>query len=246
VQVVGGSNPLAPTIFYATMKNNLFQEELLDKMNREKMVSHLTNNGFLISDKVKSAMSRVPRHLFIDSALKHKAYDDIHLPVGFEQTISKPSTVAKMTELLLLENSHRVLEIGTGSGYQTAVLAELCLKVYSVEWHLQLAKRARGRLYELGYSTARIENGDGSQGWPAAAPFDRIIITAGAPAIPETVCYQLKTNGIMVVPVGTKQCQELLVIQRSDPDDEPVFEIATHGPCEFVDLVGKLGWPESG
>ena len=207
------------------------------------MISQLIKNGLLVSEKLIAAMNRIPRHLLVDSALKHKAYDDVHLPIGYEQTISKPSTVAKMTELLQVESCHRVLEIGTGSGYQTAILAELCLKVYSVEWHQQLAKKARNQLFEWGYTTARIENGDGSQGWPDAAPFDRIIVTAGAPVIPENICYQLKTNGIMVVPVGAKKSQELLVIQRFETDDEPVFEISNQGPCEFVDLVGKYGWP---
>jgi protein-L-isoaspartate(D-aspartate) O-methyltransferase len=227
------------------MKNPYFTETLKDTINRRQMIEQLDKNGLHISAYVLQAMGRIPRHIFIDPALNHQAYNDIRLPIGCEQTISRPSTVAKMTDLLDVKPHHRVLEIGSGSGYQTAVLAELCLKVYSVEWHPQLARQARTRLHELGYSTVRIEQGDGSQGWPSAAPFDRIIVTAGAPTLPEEVCYQLETNGKMVVPVGAKNAQELLLIHRTDTEEEPVFDVSRHGPCEFVDLVGKLGWPDS-
>ena len=227
------------------MKSPYFEECLKETISRQQMVEELENNISPIASHVLQAMLKIPRHLFVDPALNHQAYNDIRLPIGFEQTLSRPSTVARMTSLLDVKSNHRVLEIGSGSGYQTAVLAELCLKVYSVEWHQQLARQARARLSDLGYFTARIEHGDGSQGWPAAAPFDRIIVTAGAPTIPEAVCYQLTVGGKMVVPVGPKNAQELLLIQRSDINGEPVFDVSHHGPCEFVDLVGKMGWPDS-
>ncbi len=222
-----------------------FEENIRDRLNREAMIKYLQQNGYLSSLDIIRAMSRIPRHIFVDPAFSHQAYKDCRLPIGFEQTISKPSTVAVMTELLSIKPAHRVLEIGSGSGYQTAVLAELCRKVYSVEWLPQLVKQAQSRLNQLRYSTIRIEQGDGSQGWPAAAPFDRILVTAGAPVIPETVCYQLVSGGIMVIPVGDRNAQEMLRIQRTDDGDQTVFDVSTHGACEFVDLIGRLGWPES-
>ncbi|MBN1879965.1 protein-L-isoaspartate(D-aspartate) O-methyltransferase [bacterium] len=214
-------------------------------MNREAMIDFLKNSGYLSSPEIVRAMSRIPRHEFVDPAFSHQAYKDTRLPIGCEQTISKPSTVAFMTELLDVKPNHRILEIGSGSGYQTAILSELCRKVYSVEWHMQLVRQAKDRLLRLGYSTTRIEQGDGSQGWPSAAPFDRIIITAGAPDIPETVCYQLVNGGIMVLPVGARDAQKMIKIQRTDCDNDVYFDITYHGDCEFVDLIGRLGWTES-
>lgn len=206
------------------------------------MVAQLIDTGCLRTPEVIHAFKQVPRHFFVDPALRRRAYQDTRLPIGCDQTISKPSTVARMTELLDIESGHRILEIGTGCGYQTAILGVLSKKVYSVEWHQQLVTSARSKLAALSFPTIRVEQGDGSQGWPAAAPFDRIICTAGAPAIPEAVCYQLNPGGVMVIPVGPRDRQEMTRIFRTDSADDAVFDITVSGSCEFVDLIGKNGW----
>jgi len=219
-----------------------YKETLRDTLNREKMVAYLRASGCLTLPDVIDAFMRIPRHIFVDPALQRRAYLDLRLPIGCDQTISKPSTVARMTEILAVQPRHRVLEIGTGCGYQTAILGLLSRKVYSVEWHSQLVRKAREILTQLSLPTVRIEQGDGSQGWPAAAPFDRIIMTAGAPSIPESVCYQLTPGGIMVLPVGPRNKQELTRITRSDTTGETIFDVSRRGPCAFVDLIGKNGW----
>ena len=155
-----------------------FQETLRDKLNREKMVEQLVASGSLKTPDVIRVFKQVPRHFFVDRAFRHRAYQDLRLPIGCDQTISRPSTVARMTELLELTPNHRILEVGSGCGYQTAILGLLSKKVYSVEWHQQLVHRARANMVALSLSTIRVEQGDGSQGWPAAAPFDRIIVSA--------------------------------------------------------------------
>ncbi|MBN1297633.1 protein-L-isoaspartate(D-aspartate) O-methyltransferase [bacterium] len=222
--------------------DSIFKETIRDRLNRDKMVDQLIRDGFLKNPAVIQAFRRVPRHGFVDAAFQSRAYSDTHLPIGCDQTISKPSTVARMTELLMVCPDHRVLEIGTGCGYQTAILAGMCRKVYSVEWHSQLVNAARKMMTQLEYPTVRIDQGDGSQGWPSAAPFDRIIFTAGAPTIPEPVCYQLVDGGILIVPVGPRRQQELVRIIRSDAENDVIFDVSYHGSCEFVDLVGKNGW----
>ena len=224
------------------MNQTKFHETIREKLIREQMVEGLIKNNCLVTPDVIEAFKRIPRHAFVDKALRIRAYQDTRLPIGCEQTISKPSTVAVMTEILDIKPEHRVLEIGTGCGYQTAILALLAKKVYSVEWHPQLVQFARTTLKSLGFPTVRIEQGDGSQGWPSAAPFDRIIFTAGAPSIPEDVCYQLCDSGIMIVPSGPRQAQKLLKIKRTDTKDDVIFDVSEHGVCEFVDLVGRNGW----
>ncbi len=183
-------------------------------------------------------MAKVPRHLFVPEALWHQAYSDRPLPIGYGQTISQPYIVALMTEALELRGDERVLEVGTGSGYQAAILAELAKQVYSVERMPELAKRARRILDRLGYGNVLIRVGDGSKGWPERAPFDAIIVTAGAPKVPKALLQQLKIGGRMVIPVGDEQSQELLKIVRLKDG----FQQEELGGCRFVKLIGEEGW----
>jgi len=224
------------------MNINKSQESIREKINRENLIDQLKSDGWLYTPRVIKVFSTIPRHTFTDPAFRHRAYKDCRLPIGCEQTLSKPSTVAAMTELLEVKADHRVLEIGAGSGYQSAILASLSKKVYSVERHPQLVKTARKNLARAGFPTVRVEIGDGSQGWPEAAPFDRILFTAGSPVVPEDVCYQLVNTGILVVPVGPRHKQKLLKIVRTNTENDVIFDITYHGDCEFVDLIGKNGW----
>ncbi len=163
---------------------------------------------------VLRAMARVPRHLFVPEALRAHAYEDRPLPIGHGQTISQPYIVAYMTDVLQLEPRHTVLEIGTGSGYQAAVLAEIAMRVYSIEIVPELADRARAALAQAGYRNVEVRTGNGYLGWPERAPFDRIIVTAAPPEIPKALVDQLASGGIMVAPVGTDY-QEIVVITRT-------------------------------
>ena len=165
-------------------------------------------------------MERVPRHLFVAAAERQSAYEDGPLPIGLGQTISQPYMVARMTELLRLAPDSRVLEIGTGSGYQAAVLAELAAAVWTVERHPDLARRAEQLLLQLGYTNVRVIAGDGTLGFPEAAPYDGIMVTAAAPYIPEALREQLASGGRMVIPVTTGYSQDLRLIERL-PDSEP-------------------------
>lgn len=191
--------------------------------------------------RVLAAMRRVPRHAFVPAALADRAYDDSALPVAAGQTISQPYMVARMTELLDLRTDARVLEIGTGTGYQTAVLAELASRVYSVEWHLSLLAAAAERVRAAGYENVEFRCGDGSLGWPELAPFDGILVAAAAPAVPESLCDQLGRNATLVVPVGDRDEQSLAVIRRLDDG----FHRDLHTPCRFVRLLGREGWRDS-
>lgn len=190
------------------------------------------------SEKVIQAMSKVPRHRFVPENLIERAYDDMALPIGEGQTISQPYMVAVMTELLEPDYSHRVLEIGTGSGYQAAVLAEIVKEVYTIERFKELSDRAKEVLRELGYDNVFFKVGDGTLGWPEEAPFDRIIITAAAPEIPRSLVEQLKEGGVIVAPVGSRYSQILKkVIKR---DKTLITEESV--PCVFVPLIGEEGW----
>ena len=192
-----------------------------------------------IRDKrVLDAMERVPRHLFVDRSTISDAYSDMALPIGEGQTISQPYMVAVMTELLELNGSERVLEIGTGSGYQAAVLAELSQDVYTIERVAPLGELAKKRFHDLSYANIHSRIGDGTLGWPEEAPFDRIIITAGAPEIPEPLTAQLADGGIIVIPVGGLYSQQLLKIKKSG--DNLINEY--HTLCVFVPLIGQYGW----
>jgi protein-L-isoaspartate(D-aspartate) O-methyltransferase len=196
-----------------------------------------------IKDKrVLDAMNRVPRHLFINSPAADNAYADMALPIGEGQTISQPYMVAAMTELLDLAGSEKVLEIGTGSGYQAAVLSELSHEVFTVERIASLAEKAKKTFRDLSYLNIHIRTADGTLGWPEEAPFDRIITTAGSPEIPAPLIEQLAEGGILVIPVGDLYTQQLLKYRKAG--EKPVIEY--HTPCVFVPLVGRHGWKEEG
>jgi protein-L-isoaspartate(D-aspartate) O-methyltransferase len=193
-------------------------------------------------ERMLAAMKKVPRHLFVDEPMQHRAYDDSALPIGEGQTISQPYMVAVMTEFLELKGTEKVLEIGTGSGYQAAVLAELAKEVYTVERITVLAKRAEGRYRELGYTNIRVKVADGTLGWPDAAPFDRIIITAGTPKVPEPLLQQLADQGILIAPVGDRFSQQIIKVRKIG--DKVAEEY--HTPCVFVPLIGEYGWGKEG
>jgi len=188
--------------------------------------------------RVLDAMERVPRHLFVDSETIDNAYSDMALPIGEGQTISQPYMVAVMTELLELKGTEKVLEIGTGSGYQAAVLAELSREVYTIERIASLAEKARKKFQDLSYLNIHVKADDGTLGWPEEAPFDRIIITAGSPEIPAPLIEQLAEGGIVVIPVGDLYSQQLLKYRKSGKN--PIIEY--HTPCVFVPLIGQYGW----
>lgn len=189
-------------------------------------------------ERVLSAMSRVPRHEFLSEPCQSRAYDDNPVPIGEGQTISQPYIVALMLELLALEPSKTVLEIGTGSGYQTALLAELSQHVYSVERHAALAIEAERVLKRLGYQNFTLVVADGSKGLPAHAPFDAIIVAAAAPELPQALFEQLKEGGRMVIPVGPADAQALQVVTKEQ--GRPV--IVEETGCRFVPLIGEQGY----
>ncbi len=197
-----------------------------------------------ISDpRVLQVMENVPRHLFVDVGLLGQAYSDNPLPIGEKQTISQPYIVALMTQALELKGRERVLEIGTGSGYQSAILAQLAEHVFSIERVAILASRARKLLDQLGCYNVAIRVGDGSYGWKEEAPFDAIITTAGAPAIPQFLIDQLAPGGRLVVPVGSRDIQTLCKLTRS-ADNPQEIKKEDLGGCRFVSLIGEGGWKE--
>jgi protein-L-isoaspartate(D-aspartate) O-methyltransferase len=194
-----------------------------------------------IKDKrVLSAMSHIPRELFIPERSGHLAYEDGPLPIGWEQTISQPFIIALMTEALELNGDEKVLEVGTGSGYQTAILAELCKHVITVERIPALAETARKVLDRLGYRNIEIHLAEETLGWKYGAPYQAIMVTAGAPGIPDDLVAQLSMGGHMVIPVGSRHMQELCKITRR-PDKNQVQNL---GGCRFVSLIGKNAWNE--
>lgn len=192
---------------------------------------------------VLDAMLHVPRHRFVDEALQAQAYSDFPLPIGERQTISQPHTVALMTESLLLQGGERILEIGTGSGYQAAVLARIAARVYTVERIPALARRARRILDGLGCHNVNIKLSDGTVGWAEEAPFDGIIVTAGAPSVPQGYLAQLAHGGRLVIPVGDRGSQTLKRFIRTG---EESFSEESLQDCRFVPLLGKDGWREGG
>ena len=203
------------------------------KMVEEQIVSRGIKDAKLIA-----AMKKIPRHLFVEEALQNQAYSDHPLPIGEKQTISQPYMVALMTEALLLTGKEKVLEIGTGSGYQTAIVAELSEKVFSVERIRPLAIRARKLLYELGYFNVEIKIFDGTFGWIQESPFDAIVVTAGSPDIPQPLIDQLAMGGKLVIPVGDTFVQDLFRVTRT----EEGVKKEDLGGCRFVKLIGKYGW----
>ena len=190
--------------------------------------------------RVLNAMRKVPRHEFLPEGIRGMAYKDSALPLGEGQTMSQPYMVAVMSELLGLTGTERVLEIGTGSGYQAAVLAELCEKVYTVERIKLLADRARTNLDRLGYRSVAIKVYDGTYGWKEMSPFDAIMVTAGAPEIPAPLLEQLKQGGSMVIPVGDRYGQQLLRVVKTETGGMTEKSV----PCVFVPLIGNHGWKE--
>jgi protein-L-isoaspartate(D-aspartate) O-methyltransferase len=190
--------------------------------------------------RVLEAMRKVPRHFFVGEALQDQAYGDFPLPIGEGQTISQPYIVAEMSQALELTDNDRVLEIGTGSGYQTAVLAELAFRVYTIERVRELFIKARKLLDQLGYHNVVGKCSDGTLGWPGESPFEAIIVTAGAPEVPEKLVQQLTIGGRMVIPVGDRWSQTLLQIRR----DKDGFHKTDLGGCRFVKLIGEHGWRE--
>ena len=207
---------------------------------RNRMVDEQIEARGVRDPRVLAAMRKVPRHEFMPDALRDRAYGDHAMPIGDGQTISQPYIVALMTELLELKGPERVLEIRNGSGYQSAVLAELCDKVYTVERLKVLADRARAALDRTGYRSVAIKVFDGTYGWKDMAPFDAIIVTAAAPEVPAPLVEQLKEGGRLVVPVGERYSQMLLTVVRSGQGTTVRSSI----PCVFVPLIGNHGWKE--
>lgn len=205
---------------------------------RARMVERLRGRG-LRDPRVLEAMGAVARHRLVPEALRHRAYDDRPLPIGERQTISAPEVVAVMTEALGLRGDETVLEIGTGSAYQAAVLARLAARVISVERIPSLANRARSALDALGVTNVIVQLGDGTRGWPALAPYAAVVVTAGGPDVPAPLLAQLAPGGRLVGPFGSRGAQELLRV-RKGPAGRLVRE--SLGPCRFVDLLGDHGW----
>jgi protein-L-isoaspartate(D-aspartate) O-methyltransferase len=205
---------------------------------REGMVKHQIEARGVRDSRVLEAMRRVPRHLFTPESFRHRAYDDSPLPIGEGQTISQPYMVAWMSELLEIEPEDRVLEIGTGSGYQAAILCELAGEVFTIEKQANLAVAAERRLRELGYHNMVVRTGDGTMGWPEESPFDGIVVTAGSPSVPQPLLEQLAEGGRLVIPIGPSGMQMLTLIRRTGDD----YISNEEGSCVFVPLVGKFGW----
>ena len=207
---------------------------------RARMVDEQIASRGVTDVRVLEAMRAVPRHEFVEHPDRFAAYADRALPIGHRQTISQPYMVAAMSEALALPDRARVLEIGTGSGYQAAILTMLAADVISIERHEALASQARERLHRLGYESVRVVVGDGSLGWFESAPYDGIVVTAGAPAVPDALRQQLADGGRLVIPVGNEYLQHLLVITRHGD----TFEERRGEACAFVPLVGQQAWPD--
>jgi len=203
------------------------------------MVERLREHYRIRDQKVLEAMNLVPRHFFVPEALQGQAYGDHALPIDFNQTISQPFIVARMSELLELDKSMRVLEIGAGSGYQTAVLARLASQVYALERIGELAREAHARLRALGIHNATVKAFDGTLGWNAHSPYDGVLVAAGGPQVPQPLIAQLRTGGRLVIPIGDKrESQRLVRVIKT----ETGHQLEEHGPCQFVPLIGQHGW----
>jgi protein-L-isoaspartate(D-aspartate) O-methyltransferase len=207
---------------------------------RKRMVKNQLAPRGIKDERVLQVMGKIPRHLFIEETLAGEAYNDHPVPIGEKQTISQPYIVALMTEALELEGNENTLEIGTGSGYQTAILAELSSKVYTIERIKSLLVKARKILAQLGYNNILFNAFDGTMGWSEYAPFDAIMVTAGAPSPPKPLIDQLADNGRMIIPVGDRYTQELIKIVRKGKS----LEQKSLGGCRFVNLIGIHGWQD--
>jgi protein-L-isoaspartate(D-aspartate) O-methyltransferase len=204
---------------------------------RDFLIAEIAASGE-IGERALQAMRSVRRHEFVPDEYKQYAYENRPLPIGERQTISQPLMVGLMTEALDVRKEHIALEIGTGSGYQAAILAELCRQVYTLERHQVLAEHARETLQKLGYTNVEVVVADGSEGYPPHAPYDRILVTAGSPGVPETLVNQLALGGKLVIPVGDYSYQSLTLVEMtaSGPMQREL------GGCVFVPLIGKYGW----
>ena len=210
------------------------------RLAREKMVKNQLIPRGIMDKGVLQAIRKIHRHLFVEEALAGEAYNDHPLPIGYKQTISQPYIVALMTQALELTGQEKTLEIGTGSGYQTAILAELSDKVYTIERIMGLMAKARHLLNELGYTNIMFKAFDGTIGWKSYSPFHAIIVTAGAPKIPQPLLDQLADGGRMVIPIGDRFSQELIKVTRK----KERYREENLGGCRFVDLIGAHGWEE--
>ena len=221
-------NRLSPELIksYAGQRRKMVEEQLV-----ERGINDL---------RLLEVVSRVPRHLFVQDSLQHRAYGDTPLPIGENQTISQPYIVGAMTEALDLNGEERVLEIGTGSGYQTAIIAEMSRQVFTIERLKNLARKAQNILESLNYMNIVFKMFDGTYGWPDQAPFDAILITASAPEIPGSLVKQLGDGGRLVAPIGEADKQKLVVLTKNG-DRVSRRDL---GDCKFVPLIGKYGWPQ--
>lgn len=209
------------------------------KLQRFELVENLSKKG-IYDESLLQAFSKIEREKFVSPVMKPNAYKDIALPIGYGQTISQPYTIAIMTQALQINKGDKVLEIGTGSGYQAAVLYQMGAKVYSIERHIDVYNEVLKRFEKLGIRV-HCKCGDGTLGWEAYAPFDKIIVTAGAPSVPEALKKQLAVNGRMVIPVGNMSTQTLKVLTKTAEDE---FEIEDIPQFAFVPLIGREGWKE--
>jgi protein-L-isoaspartate(D-aspartate) O-methyltransferase len=207
-------------------------------LRRQAMVTLQLRDRGIRDERVLEAMARVPRHEFVPPDRVADAYGDHPLPIGEGQTISQPYIVAAMVEALALREEDSVLEIGTGSGYQTAILCELCRSVYSIERHASLCDRAPAKLARLGYTNFKLRAGDGSAGWPEAAPFDGIVVSAAVPRVPVALFEQLREGGRLILPVGSQISQELQLVRKQSG----VAMLSHLDGCRFVPLVGASGF----
>src|SRR5882757_9672570 len=216
------------------------EQESFEHARRAMVLEQIARRG-VADPRVLGAMMAVPRHAFVDPTLHDVAYEDRPLPIGFEQTISQPFMVARATELAGPRPRDRALEVGAGCGYQAAVLGELCSKVFAVEIIPELAERARRTLAELGYRNVIVDSFDGAAGWAEHAPFDVIVVSAGAPRVPPMLVDQLADGGRMVIPIGPPQEQELALIRRHGD----AYETSYDTRCRYVDLQGRFGFGSS-
>lgn len=206
---------------------------------RGAMVKRLREHYRIQDERVLDVMNRLPRHLFVPEAIKHQAYKDNALPIASNQTISQPFIVARMTELLELTPNSKILEIGAGSGYQTAVLASLAGKIFAIERIPNLTTKAQERLQQLGFRNVTLRCADGTNGWEVYSPFDGILVAAGSPEVPQPLLKQLKTGGRLVIPIGHDPKTQTLIRVTRTPNG---FQTEDFGACSFVPLIGEHGW----
>ena len=229
VEMERGTNVPSPRVLTNAREPGL-------ERSRLEFLDRIVRRG--VSAATVDAMSRVRREMFVPHSLRSEAYEDVALPTANGQTISQPSLVASMIDLLELDPSHRVLEVGAGSGYQAAVLSLLASQVVSVERIPELTQTAKSRLHRLGYARCRIEQAGDEIGWPSAAPYDRIVVAAAAPKVPAALSNQLGPGGRMVIPVGRRTNQDLLVVSRKSDG----LSVKKAGKCMFVPLIGRDAW----